>query len=564
MTHRSLLQLLSVLLLSLVSFTALSAPKDAAATKKIDEAINVHYLATDFQKAEGQLLGIVKACGDACSPNVLGRAWMYVGIVRGCGNQDLAGAKEAFESAKAADPATALDTALATDEVKAQFEAVFGGGSAPPVTPTPTTPATTNDVTAAVAATTITCTPPSGAEVQTRRPIPISCTPPAGASKAVMAYKEFGGDGFTTIPMKLEGGTFRAAIPCTATKMAGMVTYTVKMQDATGNELGSISEDSFAIVENTSQPAPAFPGQAPPARCEEEVECPPGMPGCARAGGGGWGDSCTPAAPCKKGLYCEAGMCENAPQCEIDSDCASGRCFDGFCDMGDGSGSSDSVKKFWAGVHVAADLLWVSKDKDTCTFSNISSRKYACYPKNQDVPINGAASIPVGPDAGEVAQSGFVMATLRVLVSADYAITPSIALGARVGFAFKGGPPNATYNAPDDVYEGSKFLPIHAEGRGTYWIRSLGQPGIRPYVHLGGGMAQIDAKVVTTDVRLPDNSVVSYDVWKKVGQGFVTLGGGAMLPLGSRAGLVGNLNLMYMLPDSGIVVEPSLGLEMGF
>ena len=60
------------------------------------------------------LLGVVKACGKDCSPAVVAKAYMYVGLVRGCGKQNMAGAKEAFDRAKAADPGVALDAALAT------------------------------------------------------------------------------------------------------------------------------------------------------------------------------------------------------------------------------------------------------------------------------------------------------------------------------------------------------------------------------------------------------------------------------------------------------------------
>ena len=67
--------------------------RDAAANRKIDEAINTHYLATDFDKAEGVLAGTVKACEDKCSPQTLARAWMYIGIVRGSGKSNIAGAK---------------------------------------------------------------------------------------------------------------------------------------------------------------------------------------------------------------------------------------------------------------------------------------------------------------------------------------------------------------------------------------------------------------------------------------------------------------------------------------
>src|SRR5262245_5833762 len=89
----------------LVAGTASAAPRDKAAQKKIEEAIYTHFLNTDFDAAEGLLLGTVRACEDKCSPSVVAKAWMYVGIIRGSGRNDIPGAQEAFSTALAADPA---------------------------------------------------------------------------------------------------------------------------------------------------------------------------------------------------------------------------------------------------------------------------------------------------------------------------------------------------------------------------------------------------------------------------------------------------------------------------
>ena len=99
MYRRPLLKLITAALVVFAAATVSAAPRDAAATKKIDEAINVHYLATDFDKAEATLTGTINACGDKCSGSVIAKAWMYVGIVRGSGKNDLKGAKEAFQKA---------------------------------------------------------------------------------------------------------------------------------------------------------------------------------------------------------------------------------------------------------------------------------------------------------------------------------------------------------------------------------------------------------------------------------------------------------------------------------
>ena len=276
-TSRLIVSISSALLFATLSFGASAAPKDTAANAKIEEAINVHYLATDFAKAEGQLLGVVKACGkDGCSPAIVGRAWMYIGLVRGSGKNDLAGARDAFNKAKAADGTTALDKALATPEVQGEFDAVFGEGAAD------AGGGGGGDGVAAMLAaaggTAGECSPAAGGEIEIRRPIPLSCKAPAGAVKAVLAYKEFGGTQFANLPMTLQNGQFRSPIPCSATKMEGALLYVVVMKDAAGatvSTVGSLEQPAqLNIVKTTTQPPPAFPGEAPPARCAEEVECP--------------------------------------------------------------------------------------------------------------------------------------------------------------------------------------------------------------------------------------------------------------------------------------------------
>src|SRR5688572_10473486 len=172
--------LLVVVSVVFLTFTAHAAPRDNAANKKIDEAVNQHYLSTNFEKAEAVLTGTIKACEDKCSGQVLGRAWMYVGIVRGSGKGNQKGAREAFAAALAADPGVKLDDALATPDTKKSFEeAGGGGGGAAPPPPEGEPPPSKKKP------------PPEGGEidvpgdmecslevleVETRRPIPVSCS----------------------------------------------------------------------------------------------------------------------------------------------------------------------------------------------------------------------------------------------------------------------------------------------------------------------------------------------------------------------------------------------------
>jgi hypothetical protein len=583
------------LLFASFALSASAAPKDGAALKKIDEAINVHYLATEFDKAEAQLLGVIKACGKDCSPNVIAKAYMYIGLVRGSGKQNMAAAREAFEKAKASDPAITLDAALATPEVQAEFNKTKAGAAgAAPVAAT-AAPAAAAPA-AAAADGSFTCTPAENYEIQVRQPIPVSCVPPAGVVKGELYYKTPNSEEYKTVPMKVAGGTLRGQIPCDGVATAGALNFYVIAQDANGDTietLGSeVAPSSYNIVAQSAQPAPAYPGASPPARCGagssgDKVECPPGMPGCA--GGGGWGDSCTPAEPCKKGLYCAAGTCENAPACETNSDCDSGRCNDGFCQMGDsgGPGGGGKFRRVMVGLHFAGDLWMTSKATDVCGNASVEAGTYTCYRP-------GATSVDPSLDSEPLAAKGYAgtinqgmaLATLRLLLSLDYALTPNITVGGRAGAAFRGGPPSIKYTA-GQAAKSTSFLPFHVEVRAAYWFRPLSMPGLHPYVHVGGGMAQVDGKVpvsvfkcnganhtnpttgecIVDDTKpneqLYDSNVYKYDAWRKMGQGFATVGGGLLVPVSGTGSVQANLNVMFMLPASGTVFEPSVGYVMG-
>jgi hypothetical protein len=56
---------------------------------------------------------------------------------------------------------------------------------------------------------------------------------------------------------------------------------------------------------------------------------------------------------------------------------------------------------------------------------------------------------------------------------------------------------------------------------------------------------------------------VMVDGWKKMGQGFGTVSLGGMFAFKDNMGVVLNANIMYLLPASGFVIEPSLGFTLG-
>ena len=577
---------LPIRLLCLALFTFFTLPafaqytRDNAATKKIDEAINEHYLATDFDKAEGVLTGTITACAEKCSPAVLAKAWMYVGIVRGSGKNDQAGAKEAFQKALSTDPTVKLDTQLATPETQKTFEGMGGAGAAPVAeTPKPTPAAApANEESGDKGG--LKCTP-EVRELQTLRPIPVECSSDEEVASMELRYKPFGGDAWKSVKMKKVGEAFRGEVPCDATGSAGTLKLYVRAKDAAGESVDSFGSKSkpveFTTSEGSSAEPPTYPGEAAPARCMAKEECPPDFPGCQskpKRGNKDWGQACDNSTECKEGLLCNDGTCEAAPSCETNADCQSGSCVENKCSAGEEpAGDSHGYKKNWIGLHFAQDIA-IMGGTNVCGADAQTNQGYACYQSGStDAAYNG------NPYPGAGIATGTVVATRRLLLSFDRAFTPNITLGARVGLAIGGGPPAGK----SDTTPGTKFLPFHGELRLAYWFGkgALGKKGFRPYVHVGGGVAQVDGKVKVTiadcndlnDTGCSEGSTApkdaktttrNLDAWRKMGQGFITAGGGVVYAIKENVGVQLNLNFMYMLPTSGPVIQPSLGVEYGF
>jgi hypothetical protein len=570
---------LSLRLLCLLFTLALPASaqftRDNAANKKIDEAINEHYLATDFDKAEGVLTGTVTACGDKCSPQVIARAWMYVGIVRGSGKNDQAGAKEAFEKAIATDPQVKLDSALATPETQKTFDGL-GGSAGAAVTPVPPPPPAGEEEGPGG----MKCTP-DAMEIETRRAVPVECRSDEEAASVELRYKPFGGD-WKTVKMTKKDDAFRGEIPCADTKSAGDLKVYARAKDAAGETIdnwGSKNKPiNYTLAESVTGEPPTFPGEQAPARCADSAECPPDFPGCGNKSDRGnvdWGGACQNSTECKSGLLCEGGVCESAPSCEKDADCDSGKCSDGKCDVGDDSPSqSGPFKKNWLGLHFGMDIAFVG-GTNVCS----SGGGYECYQAgSSDQPFTGP------PFPGTGIKDGAALGTMRVMASYDRALMRLFSLGARIGFAFNGGPPAVTNNYENDDPSDDEtiaFLPVHLEGRATLWPGpgGIGAKLFRPYVFVNGGMAQVDAKVPVTvwdcsgeganrqacgeGTFGPPTTQTKVDAWKKLGQGFVGGGAGIVFALKEQIGLQLNGNVMYMIGSPGLVLEPSLGVVYG-
>jgi hypothetical protein len=588
--------------------TANAAPLDKAANKKIDEAINTHYLGTDFQKAIGVLEGTVEACGERCSNAVLARAYMYIGIVKGAGLQDQEGAQEAFATALALDPNVTLDKDLATDELVQLFESA-GGESVESAVPPSSEEETPVGISGGEG---LECTP-AVAELEVRRPVPVSCRGSQPATKAVLYYKEFGAPSYTKVTMSLSGSDWRATIPCGATALQGELKWFVTTSGGGGDleSYGAETEPNvIQVVMSTSETPPAFPGESPPAQCADAQDCPEemrGTPTCPDIPGGGgrgsksWGAGCERSKECEQGLYCLNGSCESPPSCETGADCDSGICEDFLCKIvedGEGGGS--------ASTGAPKNLLSVSFGMD---FTSLSGQ-YVC----SALPVSNATPAEVNPvltgDVAQAAPSGFTCyiagkeyvshpysnaqasgtipstlatGTMRAYVSYERLFTENIGAEVQAGLAFNGAPKSGLGQL------------VHAAAFGKYWFTGTGN-NVNLYGALGGGLGQVDASesVTVTEERLrvtrdPANPYAGYSedayrsqwsnlycpagqtscditpvqAYKSFGQVFVGAGLGAMFNFGT-VGLDVRVVGKFMLPETAVVIQPTGGLVLPF
>ncbi|HLK35231.1 MAG TPA: hypothetical protein VKU41_00675 [Polyangiaceae bacterium] len=209
------------------------------------------------------------------------------------------------------------------------------------------------------------------------------------------------------------------------------------------------------------------------------------------------------------------------------------------------------AKTNWLNISFEEDLLLLDGRTDACA----GGTGYTCF--NSSGTFYAATPYP---HAGDAVNGGLAPATMRVLVGYDRTMTRNIQLGARVGYAFGGGPTRPT---------AASFLPVHAEARATYWIGSnpIAHAGFRVFGLAAGGVAQVDASLPVNVYDSLDayksGQAQHYQAWHKAGLGFAALGGGAMYAFTEGSGLLLELKVMEMFPTPATVPAAQLGYAMG-
>jgi hypothetical protein len=226
----------------------------------------------------------------------------------------------------------------------------------------------------------------------------------------------------------------------------------------------------------------------------------------------------------------------------------------------------------WFGIHVGVDLVPLSAS-NACDIASRNNDHIRCFSPDGSTYLGTPSRGAAGNISG-----GLKAATVPVLLSFEHTFG-SFGVEARAGYAFNGGPRPAG---------GAAFFPVRAELRGEFWPLGTNAPDLafRPYLHLGAGLAQVDAQVHGVEIvdctsappsqfdacraaSSPSEAQAFHGVQqtvtivKSLGLVSFTAGGGTTFALADRHALVLEVNFLMLLPATGFALEPSIGYRIG-
>lgn len=519
----------TVACLLLVAGRVAADNNDDAARRLAKAAIFDDYLSTNFDDAQKKLEMALELCKKDCNKRTIAIIHRNYGVVLIAGLSQPKEGKQHFLDALSADPKIGLDADLATRDTQAAFEQARKQlGITGPTTPDE--PAKKPSENAATPKPEAGAKPNASeggllhepvAEQAVRTPVPIFVEVPDDirATTVLVRYKPFGG-AWKTLELRPLAGGYGGEISCDDVGTTGELRYYVQAQEGTDVVAfaGTRSRPHRVPIRNQLEAdAPRLPGQSPPTQCMDSGECPPGMPGCGDAG-----------------------------SCMVDADCDDGRsCVAGKCDAGSDA-IGEGAKKNWLSLSFQQDVLFFSSQQRSCSGGNDLN----CFFENPDTYYE---ELPYEESGGEIA-GGPVLATQRVLLGYDR-MFGAISAGARLGFAFGGGP-----QAPG----GNAFFPLHAELRGAWWPLS---GMVRPYLLLSAGVAQVDGKVIVTifqdEEAFNEGETTKLAAWKAAGTGFAGAGLGTLIAFSDSSALGVEAKLTQMFGTSGLAGGLSIGYHHG-
>ncbi|MDB4942598.1 MAG: hypothetical protein JWP97_2132 [Labilithrix sp.] len=562
------------LLLAAPAF-AQNAKVEAAAKALQKKAMDEDYLATEFTKGQDKLEKALAQCGaDKCSAGLRAQLRRDLGVVQIGGQLDKEKGIGNLVEALKLDPAIALDPDLRTKDLDASFNEAKkraggggGGGKTAPATSSGGQP--TGD---------FVHEPTEIQQIRTPIPVYAEYSGEETLVKVIARYKGFGMTDWKAVELKKTGEKgWSVLLPC-ADVQQGTTQYYLQGFNA-ANDPVAVGGDrnnpykTRVTREPVAEP-PHLPGQAAPTQCADTGDCPPNFPGCKKGG-----------ASATVGPEQLTGK-DGGEFCEEDSECKSKECSNSKCT--EPPTSSGPYKKLWVGLAVGLDVHFLPSANDVCKLNPSNganpltptndSNYYCVQSDGADYPYRpvsaadaangrGPENTNLVPGQSDKVSGGTAIGNIRIMLSADYAVTSSILVGARLGLALNTYPGQA---ASDD---GKKFPPLHAEVRGTFLLKKDAlMQSWAPYVMVAAGLATFDASVKVNVVERPGGVPTgspavakNVDAWHIAGPGFFSTGGGVRVAIGQRAAFMGGLRLNLAIGNAtAFSVGPEVGMQIGF
>lgn len=214
----------------------------------------------------------------------------------------------------------------------------------------------------------------------------------------------------------------------------------------------------------------------------------------------------------------------------------------------------------WIGVTIQQSFLVYGDVKGVCPSVNDSGKEFPGTAGYSCRDSSGLHRGAVYSGGGNEVRGGFGLADLRFLIGYDRVLGSNLMLGGRFGVAILQSPAVTGTTAP---------MPFHGEAHLYYYFGEspFMNPGIRPFVGLAGGIAEVDGKVSVVYYRdhvgYESNQQGRLDVWRKVGPGFAAARGGFGYPFGHFM-LNVEANLPFMFNYAGFAPSLAVGLAYGF
>ena len=219
------------------------------------------------------------------------------------------------------------------------------------------------------------------------------------------------------------------------------------------------------------------------------------------------------------------------------------------------------AKKFWLSFNVQQDVGIISGNRNVCgTATAMASDQYTCL---EEQGLGGATSdIQYGgipdPTVGNAINGGFKLATTRLLIGLDFLVSNNITVGARLGYGLN------VYAPARRRSREKRASPIGSEANRSS-RRAFDLPGGDGWLRQHGRQSSdvpIAESAQTGGPQRRTTAVQTLQVWRKSGP-VSPAGGGVMIPTGKAGGLLVELKLEALFPNSGFALSPSIGYAIG-